>query len=69
MRKIYENTSILFLAYWLFIGFPLGLFTLLMGPTRWVIALSEHFEWSERVQSSLQKIVILPKNTTKIDIS
>ena len=59
MKKIYENTSILFLAYWLFIGFPLGLFTLLMGPTRWVIALSEHFEWSERIQGFLQKIVIL----------
>ncbi|MDA3853185.1 MAG: hypothetical protein PF444_02950, partial [Bacteroidales bacterium] len=59
MKKIEKSSLILFLAYWLFVGFPLGLFTLLMGPAKWVISLSEHYNWSESLEGTMQKLVIV----------
>ncbi len=59
MKDFNKITLIRYLTYSLFIGFPLGLFTLLMGPTKWVISLSEYYNWSEGTEEYMQKIVIV----------
>jgi protein tyrosine phosphatase (PTP) superfamily phosphohydrolase (DUF442 family) len=59
MEKIYKNPVLLFLAYFLFVGFPTGLFTLLMGPTKWVIQISQYYRFPDNVEDILQKVVIV----------
>lgn len=53
-------SSKLFLIYiFATIFFPLGIYTLLSGPSKWVIELALKNAWSENTEKLMQKLVIL----------
>lgn len=54
-----RNNILLFATLWLFIAFPLGLYTLLVGPSKWLAAATLHYHWSESLSNGAQKGIIL----------
>ncbi|MBP1641217.1 MAG: hypothetical protein H6Q17_2800 [Bacteroidetes bacterium] len=54
-----RNNILLFLALWLMLAFPLGLYTLLIGPSKWLAAAAFQHRWSEHLSENLQKGVIV----------
>jgi protein tyrosine phosphatase (PTP) superfamily phosphohydrolase (DUF442 family) len=63
MMKTYfpltRNNILIFAALWLMIAFPLGLYTLLVGPSKWLAAAALHHHWSEALANGTQKGIIL----------
>lgn len=56
---ITRSNIFLFLSLWLMLAFPLGLYTLLVGPSKWLAAAALQHNWSESLSNGLQKGVIL----------
>ena len=54
-----RNNILLFAALWLFIAFPLGLYTLLVGPSKWLAAAALLHHWPETLSNGMQKGAIL----------
>jgi protein tyrosine phosphatase (PTP) superfamily phosphohydrolase (DUF442 family) len=54
-----RNNILFFATLWLFIAFPLGLYTLLVGPSKWLAAAALHYHWSESLSNGAQKGIIL----------
>jgi len=56
---ITRSNIFLFLAVWLMLAFPLGLYTLLVGPSKWLAAAALQHNWSDSLSNGLQKGAIL----------
>ncbi|MFA5045643.1 MAG: hypothetical protein WC542_06920 [Paludibacter sp.] len=50
---------LLFLYFFLIVFFPLGCYTLLAGPSKWVIEVALKYSWSEYHEKIAQRFVIL----------
>lgn len=59
LSKITVSNTLTFLYVGLCLVFPMGLLSLTVGPNRWVAYFAAENNWSEELQSTLQKVAIV----------